>query len=207
MSAINVAVHAADPITRAHLADEINSTVEFQLVAPEGGEAVDGVVVASVDNADMTTLEMMRDLRTPRTAFCLIVRHDWYLDYSAAVEHGVRGVLWRADYTPARLRRLIHVAHQGQADFPNSLQAGLLEHLRRLQEHVLVPAGLTPSGLQVREVDMLRLMAEGMTLEEISKEMSYSERTVKNIFYGLMKRLNLRNRTHAVSYAIRAGLI
>ncbi|WP_256069858.1 MULTISPECIES: LuxR C-terminal-related transcriptional regulator [unclassified Streptomyces] len=38
-------------------------------------------------------------------------------------------------------------------------------------------------------------------------KLSYSERTVKYILYGLMKRFSLRNRAHAVSYAIRAGII
>ncbi|WP_157767834.1 MULTISPECIES: response regulator transcription factor [Actinosynnema] len=207
VGAIDVAVHAADPITRAHLAEEIGSTAEFRLVPLDAGKPVQGVVVISVDNVDMTTLDFMREHRTPGTTFCLIVRSAWYLDYAAAIEHGVRGVLWRDEYTPDRFRRLIRTAHQGQADFPNSIQAGLLEYLQRLQEHVLVPRGLTSSGLQAREVEILRLMADGMTLEEIARELAYSERTVKNVFYNLIKRLNLRNRTHAVSYAIRSGLI
>jgi DNA-binding NarL/FixJ family response regulator len=58
-----------------------------------------------------------------------------------------------------------------------------------------------------REIDVLRLLAEGRELTEIAQKLAYSERTVKNILYGVMKRFQLRNRTQAVSYAHRAGLI
>ncbi|WP_239013681.1 response regulator transcription factor [Streptomyces sioyaensis] len=51
------------------------------------------------------------------------------------------------------------------------------------------------------------MVSEGKELAEIAAKLCYSERTVKYILYGLMKRLQLRNRSHAVSYAIRAGLI
>lgn len=54
---------------------------------------------------------------------------------------------------------------------------------------------------------MLRLVAEGTELADIATKLSYSERTVKYILYGVMKRLHLKNRAHAVSYAIRAGII
>lgn len=54
---------------------------------------------------------------------------------------------------------------------------------------------------------MLRLIAEGRQCDEIATELCYSERTVRYILYGAMKRLRTRTRAHAVSYAIRAGLI
>jgi DNA-binding CsgD family transcriptional regulator len=66
---------------------------------------------------------------------------------------------------------------------------------------------LTASGLSPREVDVLRLMADGLDTNEIAKNLSYSERTVKNIIYTITSRLRLRNRPHAVAYAMRAGII
>ncbi|MFF4302676.1 response regulator transcription factor [Streptomyces sp. NPDC001601] len=61
--------------------------------------------------------------------------------------------------------------------------------------------------MNAREVDVLRLLAEGWELADIADKLGFSERTIKYVLYGLMKRLDLRNRAHAVSYAIRAGLI
>src|SRR5205807_879689 len=67
--------------------------------------------------------------------------------------------------------------------------------------------GLTMSGLTEREIKVLKLLAEGMDTAEVGRELFYSERTVKNILHDVTSRLNLRNRTHAVAYALRQGLI
>jgi DNA-binding NarL/FixJ family response regulator len=72
---------------------------------------------------------------------------------------------------------------------------------------VLSPRGLTFTGLTEREVSVVRLLAEGYDTAEIARRLYYSERTVKNIIHDITSRLELRNRTHAVAYAIREGLI
>ena len=53
----------------------------------------------------------------------------------------------------------------------------------------------------------MRLLADGFDTAEIAGRLFYSERTVKNIIHDITSRLELRNRTHAVAYAIREGLI
>ena len=102
-----------------------------------------------------------------------------------------------------RLRRVSETS----ADLPPDLLGELLSQVERLQRDVLGPRGLTTSGLAPREVDVLRLMAEGWDTAEIAEKLSYSERTVKNVVYAVMSRLGLRNRPHAVAYALRAGVI
>jgi len=67
--------------------------------------------------------------------------------------------------------------------------------------------GLTFAGLTEREIGVLRLLAEGLDTIEVGRRLFYSERTVKNITHDVTSRLELRNRTHAVAYAIREGLI
>jgi DNA-binding NarL/FixJ family response regulator len=64
-----------------------------------------------------------------------------------------------------------------------------------------------PTSLTTREVEILRLMADGLDTAKIASKLSYSEGTVKNVFYSVTSRLNLRNRPHAVAYALRKGLI
>jgi DNA-binding NarL/FixJ family response regulator len=66
---------------------------------------------------------------------------------------------------------------------------------------------LTFTGLSPREVDVLRLVADGLDTGEIADSLNYSERTVKNVLHELTTRLQLRNRSHAVAYAVREGLI
>ena len=70
-----------------------------------------------------------------------------------------------------------------------------------------MPRGLTISGLTEREVEVLRLVADGFDTAEIAKKLSYSERTIKNILHDVVSRFGLRNRAHAVAYALREGLI
>ena len=62
-------------------------------------------------------------------------------------------------------------------------------------------------GFTERELRILRLVAQGLDTTEIAAELSYSERTVKNAIHAVTERYNLRNRSHAVAYAIRVGVI
>jgi DNA-binding CsgD family transcriptional regulator len=82
-----------------------------------------------------------------------------------------------------------------------------MDQVQRTQREVLVPRGLTPGGLTLRETKVLKLVADGHELQDIGDQLGYSERTIKNVLYGVIKRHRLRNRAHAVSYAIRSGLI
>ena len=63
----------------------------------------------------------------------------------------------------------------------------------------------TAAGLYTREVEVLRLLAEGLDTLEIDQRLSYSERTVRNIIHGLLTRMKLRSRAHAAAYALRNG--
>ncbi|MGF1645920.1 MAG: response regulator transcription factor [Kineosporiaceae bacterium] len=61
--------------------------------------------------------------------------------------------------------------------------------------------------LTSRETDVLQLAGDGLTTVEIAERLGCSERTVKMALHDVVERFGLRNRTHAVAYAIRAGLI
>lgn len=63
------------------------------------------------------------------------------------------------------------------------------------------------STLTAREVDVLRFIADGYSNAHIARSLSCSQHTVKNVIYGLMARLQLRNRAHAAAYAVREGLV
>lgn len=82
-----------------------------------------------------------------------------------------------------------------------------MDQLGRLQRQVLSPRGLVFAGLSPRETEVLRLVADGMDTAEIARVLCYSERTVKNVLHQVTTRLQLRNRSHAVAYAVREGLI
>lgn len=63
------------------------------------------------------------------------------------------------------------------------------------------------TGLTTREVEVLRLLATGSRIAEISSQLNYSERTIKGIVHGVVNRFGFRNRVQAVAYGIRAGVL
>jgi DNA-binding NarL/FixJ family response regulator len=125
----------------------------------------------------------------------------------AAAEAGASGVLRRGQVTPHSLLACIRAAAAGEGSLPPDLLGRLLGQVGRLQRQVLTPRGLTFSGLTEREVRVLRLLADGLDTAEVGRQLFLSERTVKNVVHDVTSRLNLRNRTHAVAYALRQGLI
>ncbi|WP_405746003.1 response regulator transcription factor [Streptomyces sp. NBC_01525] len=204
MSTLSVAVHATDQITRLALVSYIRQRHNM-ILSPA---CAANVVVSAVDDADQSALDMLRQLSdSPDARFLVIVNGCWYADLHRALDMGVRAVLFRSEFTWVKFTEAIRVVGEGQGDLPTVLQGRLMDQVQRTHREVLAPRGLTAAGLTTREIEVLRLVAEGCDLPYIAKKLSYSERTVKNVLYGLTKRLDLRNRTHAVTYAIRAGLI
>ncbi|MEV0039332.1 response regulator transcription factor [Streptomyces sp. NPDC050804] len=208
---VRVAIHSSDAIVRAGLVSCLRNdrrTREVPL-GPVGAPVQEAdVIVVAVDIADASSLDLLGGLcDKPDARFAMVVGKQWQADVSTAVDRGVRAVLWHDSFSPAAFIQTLLTIADGGGSLPPTLQGTLMEQVRRTQREVLAPRGLTASGVSPREVDVLRLVAEGKELYEIATRLSYSERTVKYILYGLMKRMRLRNRAHAVSYAIRAGLI
>lgn len=66
-------------------------------------------------------------------------------------------------------------------------------------------ADVAGTGLTAREIEVLRLLAAGHRIAEISAQLNYSERTIKGIVHGVVTRFGFRNRVQAVAYGIRVG--
>ena len=204
---IPVHVSAADPLSRAGIVSQLRRAQGFAVV-PDGDLPDDVVALVVTDELDVTVLGEMRALRGRgvRRIVLLVSRVD---DRSllAAAEAGVTGVVRRSEATAGNLSAAIRSAAAGEGTLPPDLLGRLLRQVGQLQRQVLSPRGLTFSGLTEREAAVLRLLAEGLDTAEVGKRLFYSERTVKNIIHDVTSRLELRNRSHAVAYAIREGLI
>ncbi|WP_254792905.1 response regulator transcription factor [Streptomyces sp. CC77] len=204
---VRVAVHAADPLTHAGLAGYVEGDRRLLLV--DRTEQADTTVLVA-DTVGGETLGALHRLAATRATgpFLVVVGTRWTADIALAAECGVRAVLWRRDTTPDTFTRALVDLSEGGGSLPPDLQGRLLDQIERTYRDVLIPQGLAHGRrLTVREADILRLISEGCDLAEIAEKLAYSERTVKNILYRVMGRLELRNRAHAVSYAIRSGLI
>lgn len=205
--AIPTYVHADDPISLAGVRAHLRSRPEVRVVEEMGlDEAVVAVVVC--DELDDETGRVIRALgRGDRPRIVLVATTIDESSLVSAAEIGVSGLVRRSSATSDALARVIVRVAGGEGEIPPDLLGRLLEQVGRLQRHVLAPRGLTFAGLSPRETEVLRLVAEGHDTAEIAEVMCYSERTVKNVLHDLTSRLQLRNRTHAVAYAMREGLI
>lgn len=207
MEPVRVAVQATDTIMQAGLTSFLRSRPELVLV--DRSELTErDVLVVHIDRMTQHTVADLRgDGVTGQVSKVLIASELRENDILSAVECRVVAVLARAQTSGDRLVETILSVVPGRGLLPTDLLGQLLDGVRRLQRDALVPRGPDSAGLTPREVDVLRLMAEGHDTVEIADKLCYSERTVKNVIYGLTNRLNLRNRPHAVAYAMRAGVI
>jgi DNA-binding NarL/FixJ family response regulator len=204
---IRLHVVATDPLSRAGLASQLRGHPELEMVdGPRIDAETVGLVVA--DDVDEDVLRTVRSLRRQgmERVMLVLTRVD---DQSllAALEAGVSGLLRRQEVSAANLISAIRATAAGDGTLPPDLLGRLLDQVGRLQRQVLAPRGLSFGGLTEREVKVLRLLADGNDTAEVGRRLFYSERTVKNIIHDVTSRLDLRNRTHAVAYALRQGLI
>ncbi|MCL6292745.1 response regulator transcription factor [Streptomyces fimicarius] len=208
MERITVVLRAQDPISQAGVASQLRARPEVSVVDRDDGEAAPQVVVMVVDAVDDEVLRVLRNIQRTSTCRTVLVTTD--IDEQklvSAAECGVAGVVRRSDSTPDHLVQVIGTVARGEGHLPSDLLGRLLEEVGRLQGQVLGPRGLHFTGLAAREVDVLRLVAEGYDTADIATKLAYSERTIKNVLHSVMTRLQLRNRSHAVAYAMRQGLI
>jgi len=200
-------VYGTDPISIAGVTSQLRMRPEVRVVEEI---AVDEAVVAVVvcDCLDDDIQRVIRALcRGNQPRIVLVASNIDEAALVAAAEVGVGGLLRRGEATGDALVRTITRVARGEGEVPPDLLGRLLQQVGRLQRQVLSPRGLSFTGLTPREADVLRLGAEAHDTAEIAEQMCYSERTVKNVLHDLTTRLQLRNRTHAVAYAMREGLI
>jgi len=204
---VRVVIEVGDPLTSDGLAALLGRQPDVELVQPDHRRAADLAVIG----VDRLTPDVVAGLRRAAAEFALpvlLVTGDITAgELLLAIECRVVGVIPRAAATADRLIHGVRAAASGGGVLPTNLVGDLLKHVERLRREVLVPQGLDEARLNPREIDVLRLIADGLDTTEIAAKLSYSERTVKKILYGATRRLDLKNRAHAVAYALRRGII
>jgi DNA-binding NarL/FixJ family response regulator len=206
---VRVAVIAGDPISGQGMAAYLSSRPEITVLDAERRQDAE-ILVVVVDTITDETLKIMttaaRDCaETPR--FVLVGDDLGEHQVAKAVNCGMVSILSRRTANFDRVLQAVLNLRDGRLEMPGDALGWLSDRLRTLQRDVLEPNGLSMAGMTQRELDVLGLLADGLDTGEIATRLNYSERTVKNVIYGAMARLNLRNRVHAVAFAIRSGAI
>lgn len=122
-----------------------------------------------------------------------------------AIKSGASGYLLKSQ-SAERFLEMVAQVERGGAALPPELAARLITEFARQAQHVEIPVEETPSELNSRQLEVLTLIARGMTYPEVGKALHLSEVTVRYHMNQILDRLHLENRAQVIAYAARHGL-
>lgn len=199
---IRVLVVDDHPMMRLGIAAEINSEPDMTVVA----EATDGqqalvqfrlhkpdVMLVDMRMPKMGGLETITQVRAEFPAARIVVLTTAAGDHHAmrAFRAGASGYLLK-DMMGSELVKTIRLVHEGQRRIPDEIASRLL-------------AGGGESELTVRELEVLRRAANGLSNKRIADDMGISEHTVKGYLKSIMAKLGANDRTDAATISIQRG--
>ncbi|TCO59186.1 response regulator [Actinocrispum wychmicini] len=156
------------------------------------------IVLMDLRMPKMDGVEATRRISTDTKVIVLTTYSD---DESilAALKAGARGYITK-NARANEIAQALHDVHSGETHFDPVVQRRLVDLATRER-----PTGL-PDGLTPRELDVLKLIAEGKSNSEIAQQLYITEGTVKTHVNNLFAKAGLRDRAQAVTYAFRHGL-
>ncbi|MBW4549412.1 MAG: response regulator transcription factor [Symplocastrum torsivum CPER-KK1] len=171
------------------------------------GRAMDGIEAIERFRQEQPDVTLM-DLRMPRmggveaiTAICaefntariiVLTTYDGDEDIYRGLRSGAKGYLLK-DSKPSELRTAIRTVHNGQQYIPSNVAAKLVERM-------------TNPELTDRELEVLQLVAQGMSNLEISTALGITEGTVKSNMNRILSKLGAKDRTQATIIALKRGI-
>ncbi|MBQ3784570.1 MAG: response regulator transcription factor [Lachnospiraceae bacterium] len=159
------------------------------------------VILLDVNMPKMNGLEVLQHIKETgiKRKVLILTIHNEVEYLLKAIEIGVDGYVLK-DSELAVLRKAIFSINDGNTYIQPSL-APLLR--QKLQE----PADLNDDGLTKREIEVLKLIAQGLYNKEIADTLSISEKTVKNHVSNIFRKINVSDRTQAAVFAIKNGYV
>jgi DNA-binding NarL/FixJ family response regulator len=152
------------------------------------------------------TRRILRDL--PSTRVVVLTTYADDESVFSALEAGAMGYLTK-DASASEIQQAIRTVQSGEALLDPAVQRRLIQQFRSASPRSSQPirsAVALPDGLTPREVDVLRLIAEGLNNQEIAARLVVTEATVKTHINNIFGKAELRDRAQAVVYAMRHQL-
>ncbi|MER5992856.1 response regulator transcription factor [Streptomyces viridosporus] len=199
---VTVGVVALDPVLEAGTRTTLLACPDLTVCEPADAR----VAVLTVDRLGPAELDMVRATRALRhsPAVVLVAGALASGDVLHALAAGARGLLPRRDADAPRLAHAVLAASRDDCTLPPRLLEQLLDRPADVRHGT---GGWAEGMLSDRERSVLRLLADGHETAEIAQRLAYSTRTVTTVVHDITQRFRLRNRAHAVAYALRAGLL
>jgi DNA-binding NarL/FixJ family response regulator len=207
---IRVLVVDDHPVVRSGLSGMLSVTEDICVVG-EAGDGAEALALVASTTPDV----VLMDLRMPRmdgvaatgaivsshpsTRVLVLTTYDTDTDILHAVEAGAAGYLLK-DTPHAELLNGIRAAARGETVLAPPVAARLMSRLR-------TPAPLAAAHPSPRELEVLAAVARGLSNAEIGRELFIGEATVKTHLQRLFAKLDVDDRTRAVTVAIERGLL
>jgi two-component system nitrate/nitrite response regulator NarL len=156
------------------------------------------IVLVDIDLPGMSGIELVRELapRLPDTKLIMLTVSAARRDLFDAIRQGAAGYLTK-DMTPEALVRSIRGARDGDLPMPRRLAAEVIGELARGRGPAVPPGAHGLDRLTTREMEVLRMVATGLTDREASDGLGISVRTVETHVSNLLHKLGVRNRAEA----------
>lgn len=195
------------PVVRTGLRAVLDTEPDFRVVA-EASSAEEAVRVAAATAADVVLMDLQfgagmtgseataaitERQQAPRVL--VLTTYDTDADILAAIEAGATGYLLK-DAPPDELAQGVRAAAEGRSTLAPAVADRLMARMR-------TPA----TALSGREIEVLGLVADGLSNHEISKRLFLSQATVKSHLVHIYGKLGVESRTSAVAAAQSRGLI
>lgn len=209
---IRVLIADDHPLMRRGLRTLIATESDIELVgeAEDGAEAVaktaalkPDILVLDMVMPQMDGLQTIKAVRAEHPDVRIMVLSSFGDDERVfpAIEAGALGYLLK-DTSPQALLQAIRDVYRGESSLHPTIARKLIRELR----HTASPEH-SEHTLTDREIEVLRLVSHGLSNREIAKILVISDRTVAAHVRHILSKLDLANRTQAVLYALREGLV
>jgi DNA-binding NarL/FixJ family response regulator len=175
---------------------EASTAEEALTLAPD---LAPDILLVDIALPGMSGVELVRELapRLPNTRIVMLTVSSNDRDVADAMRFGASGYLTK-DLSPEALVRSLRATQSGELVIPRRLANRLLLRvLRRGPAAELAQGELTVDRLTVRERDILRLLADGLSDRDIATALTISRRTVESHVSSILRKLDVRNRAEA----------
>lgn len=167
--------------------------MDIQMPDPTAGasQALDGIEATRILHREMPHVGII---------FCTVFEDDEFV--FSGLQAGGRGYILKEDDPETMLRAIRAVAHSESLLGPTVAE-------KVMRQFSALPGKQTPlvDDLTPRELEVLKLIAGGLCNRDIAQELTISEKTVKNHINNIFSKLHINDRSHAILYAIREGLV
>ena len=186
--------------------DVVGEASSGQEAVTQARELVPDAILMDIKMPVINGIEATRQIvqENPHIGVILVTMFDDPESVFSGMRAGARGYVLK-EAEPEELRRAIEAACRGEVILCPIIAKKVLEHFGR--DPRLHQPGLPYEELTQRELQVLQLAADGLSNKEIAGKLVLSEKTVKNHIANIFSKLQVNDRTQAILYALRKGLV